>query len=184
MSAPLSGLWAPAPSHGEPYESEETLIPHDRRVLERDARAKDEFLAMLGHELRNPLDAIAAAVRVLDSGGAGDRSIALDVLQRQVGTATRVLDDLLDVARIARGHIELRPARVDLAEVARRAVEVVRPLPEARRHASLSREGARPWRGWPTPARGLRRMYCPASSTPSCSPSARSTGPAGAWASG
>jgi PAS domain S-box-containing protein len=108
-----------------------------RRALERAGRAKDEFLAMLGHELRNPFGAIAAAVAVLDAPGAeeGSRARALDVLRRQVGTVTRLLDDLLDVARITRGRVELRPERVDLRDVAARAVEVVRPALDARRHA-------------------------------------------------
>ncbi|HVJ92220.1 MAG TPA: PAS domain-containing sensor histidine kinase, partial [Labilithrix sp.] len=96
-------------------------------------RAKDEFLAMLGHELRNPLSPMSVAVQVMRLRGVESRE--LDVLDRQVTHVTRLVDDLLDVSRIRRGKIELRKEHVDLADVVARAVEMVSPLLEQRRHA-------------------------------------------------
>ena len=82
-------------------------------------RLKDEFLAMLGHELRNPLSAVANAVQVIHEGGGepGTTEWALEILDRQSRNLTRIVDDLLDVARITRGRIELRLQTVDVGEV-------------------------------------------------------------------
>jgi PAS domain S-box-containing protein len=96
------------------------------RLLEsqRVNRAKDEFLAMLGHELRNPLGAISSAVRVLDHSKGSNDAIAraCDVIVRQSAHLGRLVDDLLDVGRVVTGKILLERATVDLAEVARRTV--------------------------------------------------------------
>jgi signal transduction histidine kinase/CheY-like chemotaxis protein len=99
-----------------------------RRAYEalRDAdRRKDEYLAMLSHELRNPLAPIRSAVFLLeraDPASDGARR-AREVIARQVGHLARMVDDLLDVSRLARGRIELRRARLDLAELVRRVGE-------------------------------------------------------------
>jgi PAS domain S-box-containing protein len=99
-----------------------------RRAFEalREAdRRKDEYLAMLSHELRNPLAPIRSAVFLLeraDPASEGARR-ARDVIARQVGHLARMVDDLLDVSRLARGRIELRRARLDLAELVRRVAE-------------------------------------------------------------
>jgi PAS domain S-box-containing protein len=88
-------------------------------------RRKDEYLAMLSHELRNPLAPIRSAVYLLeraDPGSDGARR-AREVIARQVGHLARMVDDLLDVSRLARGRIELRRARLDLAELVRRVAE-------------------------------------------------------------
>ena len=87
-------------------------------------RAKDEFLAMLGHELRNPLGAISSAVRLLDQFKGPNEAIgrACDVILRQSAHLGRLVDDLLDVGRVVTGKILLERAAVDLAEVARRTV--------------------------------------------------------------
>jgi signal transduction histidine kinase len=100
------------------------------------SKAKDEFLAMLAHELRNPLAPIRNAVHILRLRGAGgpDLQAPRDLIERQVLHLTRLVDDLLDVSRISRGQLELRKAEVDLAAVVNQAVETVRPLLEARRH--------------------------------------------------
>ena len=115
----------------------------------RDAdRRKDEFLAMLGHELRNPLSGIAGAIRWWGECGDDPATLALtrDVLERQTGNLTRLVDDLLDVARITTGKIELRRSRVEIAESIGRAIEVVRPLIAARRHElDLSIAAGGPW---------------------------------------
>lgn len=92
-------------------------------------RRKDEFLAMLGHELRNPLSAIAMASHLLGRAPADpqlvDRQRAL--IDRQVGSLTRIVEDLLDVTRISRGTVSLRRERVDLNDVARRAHQTLAP---------------------------------------------------------
>jgi signal transduction histidine kinase len=99
-----------------------------RRAFEalREAdRRKDEYLAMLSHELRNPLAPIRSAVFLLeraDPSSEGARR-AREVIARQVGHLTRMVDDLLDVSRLARGRVELRRARLDLGELVRRAGE-------------------------------------------------------------
>ena len=99
-------------------------------------RRKDEFLAMLAHELRNPLGAIANSAWVLAESDASqpltDRAVA--VIQRQIQHLVRLVDDLLDVSRITRGKVELRRERIDLADVVRHTVEAIRPLMEARDH--------------------------------------------------
>ena len=97
-------------------------------------RTKDEFLAMLGHELRNPLAPIAHALELMRMHNPQPHH-EREVIERQVRHMTRLVDDLLDVSRIARGKIELSRARVDLAAAIDDAVELVRPLIEERRHA-------------------------------------------------
>jgi len=99
-------------------------------------RRKDEFLAMLGHELRNPLAPIASAVEVLQ-GAPHDRERVVEVagiIGRQVQQLRRLVDDLLDVARIMNGRLQLQRAPIDLREVAARAVERILPSIEARGH--------------------------------------------------
>jgi two-component system CheB/CheR fusion protein len=94
-------------------------------------RQKDEFLAMLSHELRNPLAPIFSAVEVLRFTDPSDREVSAKfraIIERQVTLMKRLLDDLLDVARVSRGKIELRKELLDLTGVVARAVEVSRPL--------------------------------------------------------
>jgi PAS domain S-box-containing protein len=99
-------------------------------------RRKDEFLATLAHELRNPLAPITTALEILRRRDAGDATVRAtrDVIDRQVRQMTRLVDDLLDVARITRGRIELKRRRVALAEVAHDAVEAARPFVDAGGH--------------------------------------------------
>jgi signal transduction histidine kinase/ActR/RegA family two-component response regulator len=102
-----------------------------RESLEASNRAKDEFLAMLGHELRNPLAAVRNAVATarLDETR---RPRALEIAHRQADQLGRLIDDLLDIARITQGRIFLRRERVNLSEIIERAVESVRVLVEER----------------------------------------------------
>ena len=88
-------------------------------------RRKDEFLAMLAHELRNPLAPISNAVQVLRMGDGDSEAVKKvgGLLERQVGQRARLVDDLLDMSRITRGRIELRKQRTDLATVIHQAVE-------------------------------------------------------------
>jgi PAS domain S-box-containing protein len=105
----------------------------DANQLLRDAdRLKDDFIAMLSHELRNPLAPIRNSVYILRHAQAGsDQAIgAQGVLERQTGHLTRLVDDLLDVTRVARGKVELRRARVDLCQVLLRAADDFRSTME------------------------------------------------------
>ena len=104
-----------------------------RRVAEELAgadRRKNEFLAMLAHELRNPLAPISNAVRALMLGGRDETAVdsASEMLERQVGQIIRLVDDLLDVSRISRGKIGLRTERVELSPIIRQAVEATHAL--------------------------------------------------------
>ena len=107
----------------------------ERALLEADRR-KDEFLATLAHELRNPLAPIRNAVRILDSDAADDRQRkwGREVIARQVQRMSLLLDDLLDVSRITRGQLELKKDYVDLKSVVGIAVETARPLLDAKQH--------------------------------------------------
>jgi signal transduction histidine kinase len=102
-------------------------------VREADRR-KDEFLAVLAHELRNPLAPIRNALHILRQPGADAAVVGQvrEMMERQVQHMTRMVDDLLDVSRITRGKIELRKEVVDLASVVGRTVEATRPLLEDR----------------------------------------------------
>lgn len=93
--------------------------------LARADRQKDHFLAILGHELRNPLAALDTAMRLLDSG-TGDARRVRAVIRSEVEQLTILVNDLLDVSRITRGAIELKKKEIDLAASAREAVEAVR----------------------------------------------------------
>jgi PAS domain S-box-containing protein len=106
-------------------------------LLKEADRHKDEFLAMLAHELRNPLQPISNAVQLLGIRKADDALVgqAHAILGRQLSHLTRLVDDLLDVSRITRGQIRLQKQPVQLGEVIESALESVRPLIDARGHA-------------------------------------------------
>jgi PAS domain S-box-containing protein len=99
-------------------------------------RQKDEFIAMLAHELRNPLAPIRNAVQVLREPqlAAPELNWVRDVIDRQVAQMSRLMDDLLDVSRVTHGTLTLRRGPVDLAEVLEQAVEASRPAINFRRH--------------------------------------------------
>ena len=98
---------------------------HRREVAERESAAKDEFMAMLAHELRNPLSAITTAVTLIGAGDPHDhRTIrAQEIVRRQVGHLARLVDDLLDLSRVVTGKIALVRTPVDLAAIARHVAE-------------------------------------------------------------
>ena len=100
------------------------------RKQELAARAKDEFLAMLGHELRNPLAPMMTALQLMRLRGVESRE--QEILDRQVNHLARLVDDLLDVSRIAQGRIELRKRPVELSQIVISAIEVASPLLEQR----------------------------------------------------
>jgi signal transduction histidine kinase len=107
----------------------DTLLTSRRQAAES-ARVKDEFIAMLGHELRNPLSPIVTAVQLLRMRGEQSRELA--VIERQSNHLVRLVDDLLDISRITRGKIELRKQRLELANIVVRGVEMASPLLEQR----------------------------------------------------
>jgi PAS domain S-box-containing protein len=131
----------------------------DRREMEealKDAdRRKDEFLAMLGHELRNPLAGIVNGVQVLKMVGGGTQDVQAmrEVIERQAHHMTRLIEDLLDVSRISRGKIQLRKERVDLVELVRTTVEGHRLQLEAGRLALSLQLPARPFFVYADPTR-------------------------------
>jgi len=101
---------------------------------EHASRAKDEFLAMLGHELRNPLAPIVTNLKLMELRDDTVFRAERRVIERQVAHLSRLVDDLLDVARITRGDVRLRRQRVALHEVVNKAIETATPLFESRRH--------------------------------------------------
>ena len=101
--------------------------------LESASSAKDQFLAILGHELRNPLAPIVTALQLLRMRDSGSKS-ELDLIERQVRHLVRLVDDLLDVSRITRGKVELRKEPLEIAMPISKALEVASVLLEERRH--------------------------------------------------
>jgi signal transduction histidine kinase len=137
-------------------ESERLTRELERRVVERTAaleastarqielaqqlqqadRRKDEFLALLAHELRNPLAPLRNAINIMGMAGSTDSDLAWcrGVIDRQASQLTRLVDDLLDISRITQGKIKLRREPVDLADVVAGASESCRPLIDSLRH--------------------------------------------------
>lgn len=105
----------------------------EARAKEADQR-KDEFLAMLGHELRNPLAPITTALQLMELRGDPTSGKERQIIARQVRHLTRLVDDLLDIARVTRGKIEIKKERLNLADAIDRAIEMASPLLEERRH--------------------------------------------------
>jgi signal transduction histidine kinase len=132
LRAAVSGLEdANSALHGQIQER--TRV---EQQLKESGRNKDEFLAMLAHELRNPLAPIHNAVRIMRLKPMGDTQLewARDVIDRQAGHLTRLVDDLLDVSRITRGKINIEAEPFELAAAVARAVETVQPMLQQQRH--------------------------------------------------
>jgi PAS domain S-box-containing protein len=104
-----------------------------RMAAEQANRAKDEFLAMLGHELRNPLAPILTALQLLKLRGHGELK-EHEVIERQVKHMMHLVDDLLDVSRITKGKLELKKKPMDLRPVLAKSIEIASPLFEQRNH--------------------------------------------------
>ncbi|HEX5061793.1 MAG TPA: ATP-binding protein [Kofleriaceae bacterium] len=104
-----------------------------RLAAERANRAKDEFLAMLGHELRNPLAPILTALQLIKLRGEAPLK-EHEVIERQVKHMMHLVDDLLDVSRITKGKLELRKKPIDMRSVLAKAIEIASPLLEQRGH--------------------------------------------------
>ncbi len=128
-------------AHGEPIGLRGTVQDITARkqaeeALQEADRRKDEFLATLAHELRNPLAPLRNGLQVmkLTRGNAEAAEQSRAMMERQLGQMVRLIDDLLDVSRISRGKITLRKERVELASVVQQAVETSRPLIDAQEH--------------------------------------------------
>ncbi len=131
VASALADLSGAALGTAELYEREAA----SRRRAEEADRRKDEFLAMLAHELRNPLAPLRNALQILALGG-GDPGVTgrvRAIMDRQVTHLTRLVDDLLDVSRVTSGKVKLRPERLDLARLARQAAVDHRPAFDAKR---------------------------------------------------
>ena len=138
VTALVSGVRAALRARQRQYQVRDYFAERERvaEALREADRRKDEFLAMLGHELRNPLAPIRNALEVLRLHCDGD-PVAVqmgEMMLRQVTHMVRLVDDLLDVSRIARGKIELRKERLQMAPVLLRAAEGARPFLDERRH--------------------------------------------------
>src|SRR5262245_3016350 len=120
---------------GERRQMENELRRRADELADRDRR-KDEFLAMLAHELRNPLAPIRHAVQLLRTENMADPIVAEvgPIMERQLRNLVRLVDDLMDVSRITQGKIELRKELVELSTAVRRTVEAVRPQIEEKQH--------------------------------------------------
>jgi signal transduction histidine kinase/CheY-like chemotaxis protein len=120
------------------YEIREQLLERQRarEALQLADRRKDEFLAMLAHELRNPLAPICSSLNYLRVAEVRDPALSqvYDILERQIKQLVRLVDDLLDISRITRGRIELKMERVELSTILRSAIETSRPLIDAGGH--------------------------------------------------
>ncbi|HEY0511037.1 MAG TPA: ATP-binding protein [Thermoanaerobaculia bacterium] len=112
-------------------------LRHRAEALARADQEKDEFLAVLAHELRNPLAPIAYALHLLDERSLSDsaRQHTRRIVERQVARLSRLIDDLLDVSRLRTGKVELRKERIELGALVGHAVEIARPIFEDRGHA-------------------------------------------------
>lgn len=113
---------------------------HDQKLLEHElknlSQRKDDFLAMLAHELRNPLAPISTAAQLLKINSSNPENVrrSSDIITRQVKHMTELVDDLLDVSRVTRGLVTLEKERISLKDVINNAIEQARPLIEARSH--------------------------------------------------
>jgi PAS domain S-box-containing protein len=122
------------PDQGVAFVADLTEV---KRAAEAANRAKDEFLAMLGHELRNPLAPITTALELIEHRGAPGMERMerpLGIIRRQVRHLTKMVDDLLEVARIRAGKVRLARQPIEVHELLGRAIETVAPLVEERRH--------------------------------------------------
>jgi PAS domain S-box-containing protein len=121
--------------HGEELEAAKTSAERAKAEAEKANQAKDHFLAVLSHELRTPLTPVLAAVQLLQRRGALGNEIRtpLDIIQRNVQLQARLIDDLLDLTRIAQGKLELDLKPIDVGTVIERAVEITKPDIDARR---------------------------------------------------
>jgi PAS domain S-box-containing protein len=114
------------------------------------SQAKDEFLAMLGHELRNPLSPIVTSLQLMRLRGEEGAMREREIIERQVGHLVRLVDDLMDISRVTRGKIDLKFERVDIAQPLNKAIEMASLLLEKRQHRlDVEIEPGLAWEGDP-----------------------------------
>lgn len=116
---------------------------HERKEFEAfqqtESRRKDEFIALLAHEIRNPLVPLRNGLEVLKSGAPSEAPRALEMMERQVRHMVRLIDDLLDVSRITQGKLELRHEHLDLRDVLRQSIEAIQPaIQKKQQHLTVS----------------------------------------------
>ena len=131
LAAALDGARSELEGALRALEDRGRALDRARERAEAAVRAKDEFLAMLGHELRNPLSPITTALQLLRLKGQSGREH--EIIERQVRNLVRLVDDLLDVSRLTAGKIALRKEAIEIADVAARAIEMVSPMLESKR---------------------------------------------------
>ena len=138
----VSAVRAAIRARQKQYQLRDHLADRERSeaMLKESDRRKDEFLAILAHELRNPLAPIRNAIHLLRLHGSGDATITQvrEMMDRQVAHLVRLVDDLMEVSRISRGKIELRRQAVDLATVVGSAIEASRPDLDAAGHVLMT----------------------------------------------
>jgi len=127
-------------------ERERERLQATEQALREADRRKDDFLAILGHELRNPLAAIAGALEIMRSYGDQRAPIvrAREIAERQIVQLARVMDDLHDVSRITRGTVSLHLEHVDVVEVLKRVIDATQAAVAAKRHELAIRTGPTP----------------------------------------
>jgi PAS domain S-box-containing protein len=132
---PAAALVAFCLDVSEQRRLEDELRKHARELAEADTR-KNEFLAMLGHELRNPLAPIRNAVKIMKQRGSDDPTLcwARDVIDQQMRQVAHLVDDLLEISRVTRGKVRLQREVVDVATIVQYAVESSRPIIDRHRH--------------------------------------------------
>jgi signal transduction histidine kinase len=144
----LSAVRSALRARARQYQIRDQLLSQERAetALRESDRHKDQFLATLAHELRNPLAPLRTGLSVLRALPSPDRRFAgvLAMMERQMGQMVRLIDDLLDVARISRGKIELVQQPLDFREAVEAALESCAPGLEAARHAVEVRLGPQP----------------------------------------
>jgi len=149
MLEEVAGRAAIALDNSRLYRSLKREITRSKQAEEelQDAnRRKDEFLAMLSHELRNPLAPIRNAVELMRRVGSTEQRLVMsrDVIDRQVTQLTRLVDELLDVSRISQGKIVLKKEPIELAKIIAHSVETARPMMDQREQRLVLEVSARP----------------------------------------
>jgi PAS domain S-box-containing protein len=134
VSIALAGEGAAGDARGVAVIEDVTERKHAEEDLREADRRKDEFLAVLAHELRNPLAPIRNALHILRLSQSPGIEKIVNMMERQVQHMVRLVDDLLEVSRISRGRIELKRERADLASILRGAIDTSRPLIDAAHH--------------------------------------------------